>query len=206
MKAAGLAGYQRGSWKGCTLRDRSQLRSPDRLDRNFVAEHPDRVWVSDVTELSTTRGKRFVCAVTDLFARRVIATVMSDCNDSDLTTNALRAAVEARGVSDGHDCVVLHSDQGSNYTSGEMKRCAAGFNVVLSNGSTGDCFDNAVAESVFATLKEEWYRHTRISDPESMFSELNDYVDWYNISRRHSYNGNQSPQMTELLYHIKQAA
>ena len=206
LKSAGLAGYQRGSWKGCTQRDWSQLKSLDRLDRNFTAEVPDQVWVSDVTELESTQGKVYVCAVTDLFSRRIIASTMSQHNDSVLTTHALRAAIKARQITESHRRIVFHSDQGSNYTSDDLKRCARRLKVIdLSNGSTGDCFDNAVAESIFATLKEEWYRHTKVSSPESMFMSLNEYIYWYNTNRRHSYNSNQPPQMAELLHHIKQA-
>ena len=207
MKSAGLKGYQRGSWKGCTNRDRSQLKSPDRLDRDFTVERPNQVWVSDVTEFETTGGKVCACAVTDLYARRIIANTMSDANDSDLTVKALRAAMVFRGVTTDHERIVFHSDQGSNYTSDEMKRCARALAIIdLSNGSTGDCFDNAVSESVFATLKEEWYHHAGLLDPATLSSELNDYISWYNTTRRHSYNGNQSPEMTELLYYAKQAA
>ncbi len=206
MKTLGLVGYQRGSWKGCTKRDRSQLRSPDLVKRDFTATAPNEVWVSDVTELATTDGKRFVCAVTDLFSRRVIAVAMSDRNDSDLTTKTLTAGFNTRRLTNQSHRVVFHADQGSNYTSTEMKLCARNLNIIdLSNGSTGDCYDNSAAESLFGTLKEEWYHHTRVTDAETTFAGVRNFLCWYNTDRRHSYNENQSPLMAELLHHVGQA-
>jgi len=165
--------------------------APDRLQRNFGTEQKDQAWVSDTTFIRTRQGWLYLAVMLDLYSRQVVGWAMSDRNDTKLVTNALMMAVWRRGNLKG---MIVHSDQGSTYASGEYRKLLKENGMLCSMSRKGECHDNAVAESFFGTLKtelvdDEDYR-TRKQARQSLF----EYIEvFYNRQRRHSYLGYVSP-------------
>ena len=165
--------------------------APDRLKRNFRAASKNKVWVSDTTFIRTHQGWLYLAVILDLYSRQIVGWAMSDRNDTKLVADALMMAVWRRGnLKD----LVVHSDQGSTYASGEYRRLLKENGLLCSMSRKGECHDNAVAESFFGTLKtelvdDEDYR-TRQQARQSLF----EYIEvFYNRQRRHSYLGYVSP-------------
>ena len=126
--------------------------APNVLGRRFAAEAPNRAWVTDVTFISTGEGWRYLAAILDLFSRRVVGWATSDVNDRVLALQALDQALKARRPSIG---MIHHSDRGSPYASDDYRHALKARDITASMSRTGDCWDNAAAESFFATLKGE---------------------------------------------------
>ena len=165
--------------------------APDRLKRNFRTLKKDKAWVSDTTFIRTRQGWLYLAVMLDLYSRQVVGWAMSDRNDTKLVADALMMAVWRRGnLKD----VIVHSDQGSTYASGEYRQLLKKNGMLCSMSRKGECHDNAVAESFFGTLKtelvdDEDYR-TRQQARQSLF----EYIEvFYNRQRRHSYLGYISP-------------
>ena len=165
--------------------------APDRLQRRFRTTDKDKAWVSDTTFIRTRQGWLYLATMMDLYSRQVIGWAMSDRNDTKLVSDALMMAKWRR--SDLND-VIVHSDQGSTYASGDYRQLLKDNNMLCSMSRKGECHDNAVAESFFGTLKtelvdDEDYR-TRAEAKQSLF----EYIEvFYNRQRRHSYLGYVSP-------------
>jgi transposase InsO family protein len=159
--------------------------SPDLLRRNFTVDRPDTAWVSDTTFIPTRAGWLFLAVILDLYSRQVIGWSMSDRNNTQLVQDALTMAIWRRGkVQD----VIVHSDQGSTYASGDYQRQLKANQLVCSMARKGECLDNAVAESFFGSLKNELVYHedyrTRSEARQSIF----EYIEvFYNRKRRHAY-------------------
>ena len=190
MREQGLTGVTRRKRFRTTIRNAEARPAPDLVKRNFVVWAPNRLWVADITVVATTRTPLYLAAVVDAFSRRVVGWAMALRQDAALVTRALEMALEQRSTAG----VIHHSDQGSQYTSlafGERCRRAG---VRPSMGSVGDCYDNAMAESFFATLETELLDRTRFSTPEEARRELFAFIEgWYNTRRRHSALGYRSP-------------
>ena len=167
----------------------------DLVRRNFSVNTPNRVWTSDITYLWTREGWVYLAVILDLYARRIVGWDLSSRLTADLVTSALQRALEARQPEDG---LILHSDRGVQYRSQEVQLLVERYGIRLSMGATGSCYDNAVTESFFHTLKTEHASfqsyHTRQEARLSIF----EYIDgFYNRRRLHSSLDYLSPDEYE---------
>ena len=190
MREISLAGVSRRKGTRTTRRDHRLRPAPDLVERRFEADAPDRLWVSDITYVSTWAGFLFLAVVVDAFSRRVVGWSMANHLRTELVLEALNMALWQRRP----DNVVHHSDQGSQYTSYAFgKRCRE-MGVAPSMGSVGDCFDNAMAESFFATLECELIDRRVFRTQAEARMAIFEYIEgWYNPHRRHSGLGYLSP-------------
>jgi putative transposase len=190
MKAEGLQGVSRRRRVRTTVRDESQRPAPDLVDRNFTAERPNQLWVADITYVPTRAGFLYLAVVLDVFSRRIVGWSMRNHLRTSLILAALEMAAQKRRPVD----VIHHSDQGSQYTSTSFgSRCKAR-GIRASMGSVGDCYDNAMCESFFATLECELLDQTDFADRDEARSQIFDFIEgWYNPHRRHSALGYLSP-------------
>jgi putative transposase len=197
MRAAGLQGVSRRKTVRTTVRKRGARPAPDLVDRNFAADGPDRLWVADITYVRSWAGFLYLAVVMDAFSRRVVGWSMANHLRTELVLDALQMAVEQRRP----EGVIHHSDQGSQYTSLAFgKRCREE-GVRPSMGSVGDCYDNALCESFFASLECELLdRYTFRSRKEAGIAVFEYIEGWYNPRRRHSSIGQVSPVRYEAEY------
>ena len=197
MRAAGIAGVTRRRGPRTTRRDVQARPAPDRVERHFAADAPNRLWVADITYVPTLVGFLYLGIVLDVFSRRVVGWAMATHLRTQLVIEALEMAVAQRRP----EAVVHHSDQGCQYTSLAFGVRCRKWGVALSMGSVGDCFDNAMAESFFATLECELLDRTRLSTHAEARAAIFDFVEgWYNTRRRHSALGYMSPLEFERLH------
>jgi putative transposase len=191
MRGAGLAGASRRKGTRTTTRRGAEARpAPDLVERDFTAEKPNQLWVADITYIPTWTGFLYLAVVLDAFSRRVVGWAMANHLRTDLVLAALDMAVGRRRP----DGVIHHSDQGSQYTSVAFGRRCAEAGVRPSMGSVGDAYDNAMAESFFATLECELLdRRGFRSQAEARMAVFSYIEGWYNPSRRHSALGYLSP-------------
>jgi transposase InsO family protein len=190
MRAAGLQGVSRRKWVTTTQRDVRLRPAPDLVNRDFTAPAPNRLWVADITYIPTWEGFLYLAVVLDVFSRRVVGWAMGIHLVTELVLDAMDMAL-ARRRAQG---VVHHSDQGSQYASIAFGERCRKYGVRLSMGSVGDCFDNALAESFFATLECELLdRHCYRTRAEARMAVFEFIEGWYNTARRHSSLGYLSP-------------
>ena len=195
MRAMGLVGVSRRKGTRTTKRAEGARPAPDLVERQFSAEGPDRLWVADITYVPTWAGFLYLAVVIDTFSRRVVGWSMAAHLRTELVLEALNMALWQRRP----EAVVHHSDQGSQYTSLAFgKRCRQ-FGVRPSMGSVGDCYDNAMVESFFATLECECIEHRGPfrTQAESRMEVFRFIEGWYNPRRRHSSLGYLSPRAYE---------
>jgi putative transposase len=191
MRTADIQGVTRRKFCRTTRRDDAARPAPDLLNRDYSAAGPDCRWVADITYVPTWAGFVFLAVVLDVFTRRVVGWSMSSDQRTELVTNALRMAVARRRPK---DVVVHHSDQGCQYTSYDFARACRAVGVERSMGSVGDCYDNAMAESFFATLECELLDRTVFENRNAARMAIFDFIEaFYNPWRRHSSIGNLSP-------------
>jgi putative transposase len=183
MSAAGLRGASRRKWVTTTVRDRAARPAPDLVERNFTAAAPNRLWVADITYIPTWAGFLYLAVVLDAFSRKIVGWAMETYLRVELVLKALNMALEQRRPAG----VIHHSDQGSQYTSLAFgKRCGEA-GVRPSMGSVGDCFDNALCETFFATLECELLnRKSFKTQAEARMAVFQFIEGWYNPHRRHS--------------------
>ena len=190
MRNAGLAGISRRKGTRTTVRDARARAAADLVERNFTAEAPDRLWVADITYIPTWAGFLYLAVVLDVFSRRVIGWSMANHLRTRLVLDALDMALWQRRP----DSVIHHSDQGSQYTSIAFGKRCRDAGVRPSTGSVGDCYDNAMCESFFATLECELIDRRRFrSHAEARIAVFEFIEGWYNPRRRHSAIGYLSP-------------
>lgn len=171
----------------------------DLVDRNFLASAPNRLWVADITYLRTWEGWLYLAAVQDAYSRRIVGWSMADHMRTELVTDALQMALERRSPGPG---LIHHSDQGSQYVSLALGQKARAAGIAQSMGSRGDCFDNAVAESFFATLKKELIHRRAWPTKAELRGEVFEYIEvFYNRRRRHTRLGQLSPSEYERITH-----
>ena len=194
MREVGLAGVSRRRGTRTTRVDASHRAAPDRVERQFQADAPDRIWVADITYVPTWAGFVYLAIVLDVFSRRGVGWAMANHLRTELVLAALNMALGQRRP----DGVVHHSDKGTQYTSLAFgKRCRE-MRVVTSTGSAGDCFDNAMAESFFATLECELIDRRAFCTHAEARMAIFDFIEsWYNRKRRHSALGYLSPDEFE---------
>ncbi len=170
----------------------------NKLDRQFDVNAPDRVWVTDITYIRTHEGWSYLAVVIDLFSRRVVGWSMQSRMTTDLALQALLAAVWRRKPKQK---VMIHSDQGSQFTGGEWQSFLGKHNLVASMSRRGNCHDNAVAESFFQLLKRERIRRRTYLTRDDARRDVFEYIEmFYNPTRKHTNNGMLSP----VDYEIKQ--
>jgi putative transposase len=166
------------------------------LDRNFYAEMPDQVYVSDITYIWTQEGWLYLAVVIDLFSRRVVGWSMGSRMKADLVCDALKMAIWQRKPAAG---LIVHSDRGSQYASKIYRHLLKTHSFIGSMSRQGDCWDNSVAESFFGSMKQErvqWQSYQ--SRYEAQQDVLNYISMFYNSKRLHSYIGYRSPMQFEL--------
>lgn len=165
--------------------------APNLLDQDFSAQAPDRVWVGDITYVWTAEGWTYLAVLLDLYSRRVVGWAMDDCLHTELPLRALQRALGARSPAPG---LIHHSDRGSQYAAREYRKLLAHWQVSQSMSGAGNCFDNAVAESFFASLKKERLHHMVFATRTEAYDAVERYIDgFYNPTRRHSLLGYVSP-------------
>lgn len=184
MRLAGLKGIHRGRRSGCTRRNPARLGFPDLVKRSFKADAPDQLWVADMTQHQTGEGWLYLAAVIDIFSRKVVGWAMGNRPTAELVSAAVDMAVQHRQPAPG---VVHHSDHGSQYTSLAFGKCLREAGMVGSMGSVGDAYDNAAAESFFATLQVELLDRRSWITRRELRTAIFEYIEaFYNRRRRHS--------------------
>ena len=172
--------------------------APNRLQQQFVAQAPDQCWVTDITYIRTYEGFLYVAIVVDLYSRQVIGWSMQSRMHSVLVENALLMAVWRRQPQQE---VIVHSDQGVQYTSDSCQRFMKAHHLVSSMSRRGNCYDNAVAESFFGSLKKERIKRRIYATREHAKQDIFEYMEvFYNRQRRHSFNDQLSPVEYERRY------
>lgn len=193
MRENGIQGAKRRGrpWR-TTTPDPEGARRPDLVDRDFTAERPDELWVADFTYLRTWQGMVFFSFVIDVFSRRVVGWQLAGHMRTGLVLDALRMALGLR--SPGADvALVHHSDRGSQYTSDEFTRALEDAEVLGSLGSTGDAYDNALAESFVDSFKTELTAERTWRSVEQAELAITRWVGWFNDERLHSSIGDIPP-------------
>jgi len=204
MRNKGLQGRKKRRFVRTTDSKHGHPIAPNVLDRNFDTEAPNQAWVGDVTYIPTAEGWLYLAVLLDLFSRRVVGWATSDANDRELALSALRQAVQERRPAAG---LVHHTDRGSPYASEDYRAALDARGLVASMSATGDCFDNAVAESFFASLKTEWVDCEDYESHAGAHRSIADYIDgFYNPARRHSHLDYVSPIEFEMRSHLAAAA
>jgi transposase InsO family protein len=165
--------------------------APNIVNRDFTARGPDRVWVSDISYIGTGEGWLYLAVILDVFSRQVVGWTMSERLKDDLTVHALRQAVMRRGPLSG---LIFHSDRGSQYASSRFRLSLKSHGIIQSMSGTGNCYDNALAESFFHTLKTELTCFERYETRAEARRSIFDYIEvFYNRIRRHSALDYKSP-------------
>lgn len=195
MRAEGLWAVSRRRWRTTTRRDPTTAPAPNRLQRAFGVQGPDQVWATDVTYVATRAGWLYLAIVLDVGTRRVVGWALARHLRESLPLAALRMAIGRRRIVPG---LLHHSDQGRQYTSVRYQALLAQHRMVSSMSRVGDCWDNAVSESFFATLKCERLHRRDYRTPGEAQQDIVRYIEgWYNPRRRHSVLGYLSPMEYE---------
>lgn len=169
--------------------------APNLLERDFCPAGPNQAWVSDITYLRTRTGWLYLAVVIDLYSRRVVGWALRPRMKASLVCDAFDMAVRSRKPTLG---LIFHSDRGSQYASEKLRRRLARASAHASMSRKGDCWDNAVAESFFATLKKELVRGAILVDSQSTHSAVFEYIEvFYNRKRKHTFLGGISPAQFE---------
>lgn len=190
MREEGLQGASRRRFVVTTRRRPNARPAPDLVERNFGAQAPNQLWVADITYVPTWAGFIYLAVVLDACSRRVVGWSMANHLRTELVLQALDMALTQRRP----DSVIHHSDQGTQYTSIAFGLRCREMNVKPSMGSVGDAYDNAMAESFFATLECELIDRRRFKTQAEARMAIFEFIEgWYNPQRRHSALGYQSP-------------
>ena len=191
MREEGLEGQRKRRFRVTTDSRHSYPVAPNALNRDFTASAPNKVWVTDITYVWTREGWIYLAAILDLFSRRVVGWSADSYIDRTLALDALGMALRTRNPEAG---LIHHSDRGIQYASGDYQKLLSEHGITCSMSRKGDCWDNAVAESFFSTLKAELVYRTDFVSRSQAFSLLFEYIEaFYNGRRRHSAIGYVSP-------------
>jgi len=165
--------------------------APNQLDRRFDQKLPNQAWAADITYVPTDEGWLYLASVIDLCSRRIVGWAMADHLRTELCTDALNMAIQARKPDEG---LLHHSDRGVQYACGEYRGVLEEHAITCSMSGKGDCYDNAVMESFFKTLKSELVHHRRYTTRAQARASIFEYIEvFYNRRRRHSSLGYKSP-------------
>jgi len=197
MREAGLYGKTRRRFVKTTIADPNAAQRPDLINRDFTTDAAalNKRWCGDITYIQTWEGWAYLATVIDIASRRIVGWAIADTLHTDVVELALRNAVASRRPDPK---VIFHADRGSQYTSEQLALAATALDVRLSVGRRGQCWDNAVSESFFATLKNELTEHQPWPTHTALRRAVFDYIEgWYNTRRRHSSLGQLSPAAFE---------
>lgn len=191
MQEEGIEGQRKRRFRVTTDSRHSHPIAANHLNRNFTASAPNKVWVTDITYIWTREGWMYLAAILDLFSRRVVGWSLDSCIDQTLALDALRMALRTRRPEPG---LLHHSDRGIQYAAGDYQKLLREHGIVCSMSRKGDCWDNAVAESFFSTLKAELVHRTDYVSRSHTRASVFEYIEaFYNGRRRHSALGYVSP-------------
>ena len=205
MRAAGIAGKTPKRWRKTTIADPAAAARADQVRRDFTADAGklNARWCGDITYIGTWEGWLYLATVIDIASRRVVGYAIADHLRTELVAGALSNAVAARDPGPG---VIFHSDRGCQYTSAAFASLANDHDVRLSHGRTGQCWDNALAESFFASIKGELLDLQAWPAKAAARRAIVEYIGWYNGTRLHSSLGYRSPAEYEAHNKIKKVA
>lgn len=191
MRENGLKALQKRRFKKTTDSEHGSPVAPNVLDQDFIAEQPNEKWGADISYIWTAEGWLYLAIVVDLFSRRIVGWATSDRMKKDLALTALKRALVLRQPTPG---IIHHSDRGSQYCSGDYRKLLAGHKAVASMSGKGNCYDNAMVETVFKTIKSELIWRTAWQSRRQAHVAIGRYIDgFYNPVRRHSALGYKSP-------------
>jgi len=198
MRSVGLVGRPPRRFRRTTLADQ-HVAAQDLVQRHFTAAAPDQMWFGDITYIRTWQGWLYLAVLLDAYSRKVVGWAMADHLRTELASGALDMALKTRRPKPG---LIHHTDRGVQYTSAAYRQVLHAHQVAQSVGKPGTCWDNAVAESFFATLKTELvYRHTWPTHHAAKQAVFEFIAGWYNQHRRHSALGYRSPAAVEQRTH-----
>lgn len=198
MKELNLVPIQTRKYKATTNSKHSLPVAPNLLNKDFKADAPCRKWVGDISYLSTEEGWLYLATIIDLFSRKVVGWVLGDRMTKQLVIDAMNQALQHERPSKG---LIFHSDRGSQYASYDYQDLLRSYGIRQSMSAKGDCYDNACAESFFATLKKECIYRKRFKTRSQAKLVAIDHIIWYNSQRMHSYLDDMSPLEFERKYY-----
>ena len=199
MQQDGLRGRRRYRRVVTTHSQHHLAVAPNRLNREFSADWPDQKWVADITYIPTEEGWLYLAGVMDLFSRKIVGWAMSSQIDANLVERALHMALYQRRPGQG---LMHHSDRGSQYASCQIRTLLEANRIQVSMSGTGNCYDNAVMESFWSTLKNEWVHQQKYRTRAQAITDIFAYIEgFYNIARLHSTLGYMTPAEYEAVYH-----
>ena len=191
MRAAGLKGRVRRRFKVTTNSKHGRPVAPNALNREFTAESSDSVWCADITYIPTAAGWTYLAAIIDVATRMIVGWSMASHMRTELVESALLNALTARAPASR---LVHHSDRGSQYASASYRELLEQHGIECSMSRAGDCYDNALIESFFGTIKQEWVHHHRWPNLIDARAATHDYIEvFYNRQRLHSSLGYRTP-------------
>ncbi|MCD4687707.1 MAG: IS3 family transposase [Desulfuromonadaceae bacterium] len=197
MREEGLLVQTKRKFKVTTDSNHDKPIAPNLLDREFTVATQDTVYVGDITYIPTREGWLYLAVVIDLFSRSVVGWAMDSRMKADLANNAMLMAIWTRKPAQG---LIFHSDRGSQYASDDYRQTLKTHGAKASMSKKGDCWDNAVAESFFRTLKAELVHHCCFETREEARAATFEYIEvFYNRQRLHSSNGYEAPLVFEMM-------
>jgi putative transposase len=198
MRELGLQARRKRRRKQTTRQGRGKWRAPDLIRRDFAAAAVNRKWYGDGTEIHTDEGKLFLDSVLDMASRHIVGFCLGEHHDTELAYNALVMAVAVRGGKDAVAGVIMHTDQGSEYTAGTFRAACTRLGITQSMGRVGSALDNAVIESWHSTLEFELRMLEHFDTLAQARARVAGWIEEYNHDRRHSALGMRSPVDYEL--------
>jgi putative transposase len=203
MKKYGIKIRKRKKFKKTTDSDHSLKIAPNHLTQNFKTYAPNQIWVGDITYVPTQKGWLYFASVIDLFSRKVVGWAFSERLKKEIVIDAFKMAAQRRRIGAK---LVFHSDKGSQYASHAYRKVLADYDAIQSMSGTGNCWDNAVAESFFATLKRDVVHPETFADREHAKRQIFDWIEVeYNRRRPHSYLGYLSPEKFEEVHFMQKS-
>jgi len=200
MRQNGLQGQRKYRKVITTNSKHSFPVAPNILNREFQADKPNQKWVGDITYIPTEEGWLYVAGVLDLFSRKIVGWAMSSQIDATLVEDALHMALYQRQP---HKGLLHHSDRGSQYASYQIRNLLDANQIQVSMSGKGNCYDNAVMESFWGTLKNEWVHYQKYKTRHQARTDIFGYIEgFYNTVRLHSTLGYMSPDEFEAKYQI----
>jgi transposase InsO family protein len=191
MRQLGIKAKTKRRFKATTDSKHNLPVAPNLLDRNFEAAGPNKIWAADITYIPTREGWLYLAVCIDLYSRMVVGWSMDSRITKQLVVDAFNMAARNRPGARG---LVHHSDRGSQYASQEFQNILQSYNMLCSMSRKGNCYDNAVVESFFHSLKTEWVHHYRYKTRQEAKASIFEYVEiFYNRQRRHSHLNYLSP-------------
>lgn len=198
MRELGLQARRRRRRKQTTRRGRGRWRAPDLIERDFATDRLNHKWYGDGTEIPTDEGKLYLDSVLDMGSRRIVGFALGQHHDADLAEAAVQMAIAVRGGKPAVTGVIMHTDQGSEYTAGDFWAACTRCGLTQSMGRVGSALDNAVIESWHSTLEFELRALEHFATRAAARARVPGWIEEYNADRRHSSVGMISPIAYEL--------